>query len=170
MSSSAFSLSLQFDETASYRPTALLVGVAYKPGVADTRETPAAEIARALVSAGLNVEFVDPLVSEFEVDGVSLIRHDDAVAAAAASDIAVIHTPHADFDLDRITGSAPMVFDTRGVVDAVGVKRRLWRSRSSRVGELSLSVTAIRRRSRSRRANSSRSDRSIRSSGSPVGS
>ncbi len=79
MSSSAFSLSLQFDETASYRPTALLVGVAYKPGVADTRETPAAEIARALVSAGLNVEFVDPLVSEFEVDGVSLIRHDHAV-------------------------------------------------------------------------------------------
>jgi UDP-N-acetyl-D-glucosamine dehydrogenase len=42
----------------------LLVGVSYKPGVADTRESPAVEILRRLREDGVHVDYHDPLVPE----------------------------------------------------------------------------------------------------------
>ena len=50
----------------------LLVGVGYKAGVNDTRESPANGIASILIKSGFVVEFYDPYVSEFFVDGERL--------------------------------------------------------------------------------------------------
>ncbi len=47
----------------------LLVGVGYKAGVNDTRESPATELASMLTGAGFIVEFYDSFVSQFIVDG-----------------------------------------------------------------------------------------------------
>lgn len=54
-------------------PRILIVGVAYKPGVGDTRETPVLELYRKLKDSGAEVRWHDPLVSTWEdADGVPL--------------------------------------------------------------------------------------------------
>ena len=47
-------------------PRALIMGVAYKPGVGDVRETPASALRVALVSRGAEVAWIDPLVPIWE--------------------------------------------------------------------------------------------------------
>lgn len=46
----------------------LVVGVSYKPGVADTREAPAVEIIARLRAEGAHVDYHDPLVPELSLD------------------------------------------------------------------------------------------------------
>ncbi len=95
--------------------TALILGVAYKPDVEDVRETPATALVRALRAARVQVVFADPLVAHFSVDGEPVARAENPVAAAATSDLVIIHTPHSSFDLDQICATADLVLDTRGV-------------------------------------------------------
>ncbi len=47
----------------------LVVGISYKPGVADTRESPALEIVARLRAEGAHVDYHDPLVPALEVSG-----------------------------------------------------------------------------------------------------
>jgi UDP-N-acetyl-D-glucosamine dehydrogenase len=47
-------------------PKVLIMGVAYKPGVGDVRETPASALREALVATGAEVAWVDPLVPLWE--------------------------------------------------------------------------------------------------------
>ncbi len=47
-------------------PKVLVMGVAYKPGVGDVRETPASALRTALITRGAEVAWVDPLVSLWE--------------------------------------------------------------------------------------------------------
>jgi UDP-N-acetyl-D-glucosamine dehydrogenase len=47
-------------------PKVLIMGVAYKPGVSDVRETPASALRAALVARGAEVAWVDPLVQLWE--------------------------------------------------------------------------------------------------------
>ena len=47
-------------------PKVLIMGVAYKPGVGDVRETPASALRAALVARGAEVAWVDPLVPLWE--------------------------------------------------------------------------------------------------------
>ena len=47
-------------------PKVLIMGVAYKPGVGDVRETPASALRAALVERGAEVAWVDPLVPLWE--------------------------------------------------------------------------------------------------------
>ena len=51
---------------SSGTPKALIMGVAYKPGVGDVRETPASALRAALVARGAEVAWVDPLVPLWE--------------------------------------------------------------------------------------------------------
>ena len=102
----------------------LLLGVTYKPDIADERETPALEVARRLRNLGADLRYADPHVASWSVDGEPVAYAADAVAAAADSDIVVIITPHKVFDLDAIVAAAPRVLDTRGSVPpSAGVER-----------------------------------------------
>ena len=47
-------------------PKVLIMGVAYKPGVGDVRETPASALRAALITRGIEVAWVDPLVPLWE--------------------------------------------------------------------------------------------------------
>ncbi len=47
-------------------PNVLILGVAYKPGVGDVRETPVSELREHLLSLGANVAWYDPLVATWE--------------------------------------------------------------------------------------------------------
>ncbi|MDV6298602.1 nucleotide sugar dehydrogenase [Dietzia maris] len=94
----------------------LLVGVTYKPDIADQRESPAIPVARELDKLGAHLEYVDPFVPEwrpFKDDRV-LFASEDAEASAASSDITVILQQHGGLDICAIAAAAPVVLDTKG--------------------------------------------------------
>ncbi len=85
----------------------LVVGVAYKPNVADTRETPAALLIDALKDLGAVVTWNDPVVGSW---------HGTESSPLAGADIAVVVTKHDVVNSEAILKSAPYVFDTTGKV------------------------------------------------------
>lgn len=107
----------------------LLLGLAYKPGVGDTRESSALDLARLMRDDGAVVSCWDPHAGPVQLDGEELERFEtldpDVLAAA---DLAVIVTPHEELDLDLVLEHCPRVYDTRGVTRGCGgeaVVRRL---------------------------------------------
>jgi UDP-N-acetyl-D-glucosamine dehydrogenase len=103
----------------------LVLGVAYKPDVADTRDSPALEIIAALLAKGAHVTYHDPHVPAVAVAGVTLASRDEVRAAEA--DLVLILTAHAGYDWAAIVRDAALVIDTRnataGVPDAGRVIR-----------------------------------------------
>jgi len=92
----------------------LALGVAYKRGVGDTRESPALEIISRLQTKGARVRYVDPYVPRITVDEKTFEAvplSDDALTAA---DCVLILTDHPDFDYQKIVMTASLVVDTRG--------------------------------------------------------
>ena len=85
----------------------LVVGVAYKPNVADTRETPAELLIKALENLGAVVSWSDSVVSSW--------RGKDS-AGLSGADISVVVTKHDVVSAAEILKSAPYVFDTTGKV------------------------------------------------------
>jgi UDP-N-acetyl-D-glucosamine dehydrogenase len=85
----------------------LVVGVAYKPNVADTRETPAELLIKALEKLGAVVTWNDPVVGSW---------HGKDSVALSGADISVVVTKHDVVSADEILKSAPYVFDTTGKV------------------------------------------------------
>ena len=84
-----------------------VVGVAYKPNVADTRETPAELVIVELKNAGAVVTWHDPVVKSW---------HGAQSSDLGGSDIAVVVTMHDVVSADAVLASAPYVFDTTGKV------------------------------------------------------
>jgi UDP-N-acetyl-D-glucosamine dehydrogenase len=85
----------------------LVVGVAYKPNVADTRETPAELLVDALKELGAVVSWSEPVVGSWQ--GKDAARRNGA-------EIAVVVTKHDVVSSEDILKSAPYVFDTTGKV------------------------------------------------------
>ena len=85
----------------------LVVGVAYKPNVADTRETPAALLIDALEELGAVVTWNDPVVGTW---------HGSESSPLSGADIAVVVTKHDVVAPEDVLKSAPYVFDTTGKV------------------------------------------------------
>jgi UDP-N-acetyl-D-glucosamine dehydrogenase len=85
----------------------LVVGVAYKPNVADTRETPAELLIDALKDLGAAVTWNDPVVGTWRGAESSPL---------SGADIAVVVTKHDVLSAAEILKSAPYVFDTTGKV------------------------------------------------------
>jgi UDP-N-acetyl-D-glucosamine dehydrogenase len=90
----------------------LLLGVSYKAGVGDLRESPALRIARLLRELGAEVSYHDPHVSEVTELGLSSVALDDALAGA---DAVCIVTAHPEVDYAQVVAEAPLVVDLRGV-------------------------------------------------------
>jgi UDP-N-acetyl-D-glucosamine dehydrogenase len=57
---------LALSKSSTGAPKVLIMGVAYKPGVGDVRETPASALRAALVARGAEVAWIDPLVPLWE--------------------------------------------------------------------------------------------------------
>ncbi len=93
----------------------LIVGVSYKPGVGDLRESPALKIIALLRELGADVRYHDPHVSaiaEFELSSAPLEQ------ALADADLALIVTAHPSVDHALIARRARLVVDLRGVTGA----------------------------------------------------
>jgi UDP-N-acetyl-D-glucosamine dehydrogenase len=85
----------------------LVVGVAYKPNVADVRETAAELVIQHLRSQGAVVSWHDEVVGSWK---------GESSAPLQGADIAVVVTKHDSVDEKKILASAPYVFDTTGKV------------------------------------------------------
>ena len=92
----------------------LALGVAYKRGVGDIRESPALEVLSMLRDKGAEVAYADPYVPSVEVDGVLLKAVEPTPREVAAADCVVILTDHPEFDYRQIVDTSPLVIDTRG--------------------------------------------------------
>ena len=92
----------------------LALGVAYKRGVGDIRESPALEVLSMLRERGADVAYADPHVPSVEIEGVVLKAVEPSPREVAAADCVVILTDHPDFDYRQIVETAPLVVDTRG--------------------------------------------------------
>jgi UDP-N-acetyl-D-glucosamine dehydrogenase len=103
----------------------LLLGVTYKAGISDQRESPAVPIARRLCAAGAEIEFHDPYVPFWTSSGLELGRVDDLEEAVTKADITVLLQNHAQYDLDRLGRVATLFLDTRGAMPDLPVVERL---------------------------------------------
>ncbi len=109
--------SLLNEESKSVRGARiLLLGLAYKPGTSDWRESPSMVIARQLHTLGADVRLHDSHVPH-DADLVPpLPRVDCDAAELHASDLVVILVDHDDLPYDEICERAPLVFDTKGCI------------------------------------------------------
>jgi len=91
----------------------LALGVAYKRGVGDLRESPALEVMELLRTRGAEISYADPHVPSLTLGGhpMKAVELTDAVLAAA--DCVVILTDHSEFDYRRTVDAARLVIDTR---------------------------------------------------------
>jgi UDP-N-acetyl-D-glucosamine dehydrogenase len=85
----------------------LVIGIAYKPNVADVRETAAELVIDHLRDRGAVVSWHDEVVGTW---------HGESSAQLSGADIAVVITKHDVVSERDILASAPYVFDTTGKV------------------------------------------------------
>jgi len=90
----------------------LIVGVSYKAGTSDIRQSPALKIIDLLRKRGADVNYHDPHVAELGPFGLRSVVLEDAVAEV---DLAVIVTAHPEVDHAVLVRGVPSAVDLRGV-------------------------------------------------------
>jgi UDP-N-acetyl-D-glucosamine dehydrogenase len=94
----------------------LLLGVSYKAGVGDMRESPAMKIAHLLRALGADVAYHDPHVAEVAELGLQSGPLDEELRSC---DVACVITAHGGIDYSRVVAEAPLVVDFRGVTRGI---------------------------------------------------
>lgn len=84
-----------------------LVGVAYKPNVADIRETPAEQIIEALEKEGAHISWHDPLVNQWRGENSTQL----------GAEILIVVTLHDAINPSEVLKSSKYVFDTSGKIE-----------------------------------------------------
>jgi UDP-N-acetyl-D-glucosamine dehydrogenase len=103
----------------------LLLGITYKPDVADLRESPPLEVLRLLRAKGADAVYHDPHVPTLELEGERLasVALDDATLRDA--DCVVIATHHSAYDWAWVARHARTVIDTRNVLADIPTEARV---------------------------------------------
>ena len=94
-----------------------VLGVSYKPGVGDVRESPGLKIVTLLAALGAELRYHDPFVAELPEHGLRSEPLDDVVAGA---DLALIVTAHPGVDHEGAVAQVPLALDLRGVTRRSG--------------------------------------------------
>ena len=101
----------------------LLLGMAYKGDLSDSRGSPAIEVYLRLQQAGAEVSFHDtwvPVISDHNVRAMSVEITSDVLRNA---DLVIITTNHSDVDYQRVVELAPLILDTRNVTREIAGNR-----------------------------------------------
>ena len=88
--------------------TVQVIGISYKPNVADVRETPAELVIEELKARGAKVSWHDPIVDKW---------NGQISQTLGGSEISVLVTRHSVFNSKDLLASAPYVFDTTGTLE-----------------------------------------------------
>ncbi len=94
----------------------LVLGVAYKADIDDTRESPSLDIMQTLVDHGARVDYADPYVPSLEFGGRTWRGVTLTPARLRGYDCIVISTAHKDVDYDEVLRHGKSVVDTRNAL------------------------------------------------------
>lgn len=95
----------------------IFLGVAFKKGVDDIRNSPAIRVMELLSEIGdPNIEFADPYVNEIRFNGTKLVAQNIDSTTISNYDCVVITTDHDEFDRDMIAKNATVIVDTRNTL------------------------------------------------------
>jgi UDP-N-acetyl-D-glucosamine dehydrogenase len=95
----------------------LIVGVAYKPDIDDTRESPALKLIELLRDEGCEVSYHDPFVQRLREFDLASVPLDPAIES---SDCVVVVTNHSSIDYDDVVERAKLVVDFRNATGSAG--------------------------------------------------
>jgi len=90
----------------------VVLGVSYKPGVGDIRESPALKIIAQLQGLGANVSYHDPHVPALADPP---LQSRPLVEAISDADLVIIVTAHPEVDHELVARRSRLVVDLRGV-------------------------------------------------------
>ena len=93
-----------------------LIGLAYKRGVNDVRESPALNVMKILFEKGAVLSYSDPYVPRLREEGLELASIPVEAALSNGCDCAVILTDHTEFDYEYIAKNSRAVVDTRNAL------------------------------------------------------
>ncbi|MGW8379110.1 nucleotide sugar dehydrogenase [Streptomyces sp. ODS28] len=102
----------------------LLLGVTYKPDLADQEGAPAREVGTRLKDLGAQLSYHDPYVFQWHVAGRPVPRADSLYESAAAADLTVLLQHHRTYDLQGLAAKSQLLLDTRGATPT-GAAHRL---------------------------------------------
>ena len=97
--------------------TIAVLGVSYKPGVGDVRESPGLKIVTLLGALGAVLRYHDEFVPELPEHG---LRSESLDAVLEGADLALIVTAHPGVDHDAAVARVPLALDLRGVTRGSG--------------------------------------------------
>jgi UDP-N-acetyl-D-glucosamine dehydrogenase len=98
----------------------MLLGVSYKPDIADSRRTPAAELLQLLEQAGATVDYHDPHVPEYAGRRSAAVEDVDP----RSYDLAILVTKHSAFENGPFARAEWPVYDTSDTL-ATGFDQRV---------------------------------------------
>lgn len=102
----------------------LLLGVTYKPNIADQRQSPAVPVAERFLDYGAELKYHDPFVAEWNVSDdpssreILIKREEDLDQAVAEADLVVLLQPHSVYDIDELAHASNIFFDTVGATSS----------------------------------------------------
>jgi UDP-N-acetyl-D-glucosamine dehydrogenase len=100
----------------------LVLGVAYKRDVADTRESPSLKLIQLLLEKGADVKYNDPFIPSITLEKGTLKSAGLTKENLSWADCTVIATAHTGYDLEKITAASKLVYDCRGVTRGISGK------------------------------------------------
>lgn len=92
----------------------LLLGVTFKPDIADQRQSPAIPLGTALLEKGAIVQYHDPFVAQWNLACETILRVPDLDDALQNSDITVLVQKHSSYNISELETITPLFFDTYG--------------------------------------------------------
>ena len=103
--------------TALSKAKILVLGVAFKENISDTRNSPALRVMEILVERGAEVSYLDQNVPTVDLNGTTMSGLDSGLALTSEFDAVVILVPHDGVDLAQVVKNARLVIDTRNAVE-----------------------------------------------------
>lgn len=100
----------------------LVIGIAYKPNVADPRESPALKIIPELEKLGAKIEYHDPYINEIKIGNKihsSTVLTEEIVRS---SDCVLIVTDHDNINYNLLYSNAQLIVDTRNALRKRGIE------------------------------------------------
>jgi UDP-N-acetyl-D-glucosamine dehydrogenase len=96
------------------------IGISYKAGIADDRESASLEVLRELAKRGASVSVLDPVVGAERIaeHGLEVETGETDLSGYA---LAAVLTDHPDIDYEKVAREVPVVYDTRGVYRRLGI-------------------------------------------------
>ena len=91
----------------------LIMGVAYKKDISDTRESPAKDVIKGLLDKNANVSYLDPFVKNLNINGEEITKI-ETDSNLSDFDLIIIHTPHSEFKNINFENISSLIFDTTG--------------------------------------------------------